>query len=215
MTETRVAELLPPRATADGTHRRLLEEALIRFGERGFHGVSVREIAEGAGIRASSMYAHLESKEQLLFELVIMGHEEHHELLRHALLDAGSDPVDQIRRVMRAHVYLHATYPLLARICNRELEALGPSSRARVMEVRNRSVELITDVIERGMRLGVFHVDEPWLATAATSAMGMRIAEWWDEALGYSVDQVADAYATFAVRLLTDGQRPLSKEGDK
>ena len=213
MTATRAIELLPPRATADGTHRRLLEEALIRFGERGFHGVSVREIAEGAGIRASSLYAHLESKEQLLFELVVMGHEEHHELLRHALLDAGSDPTDQISRVVRAHVYMHATYPLLARICNRELEALSPENRDRVMDVRNRSVQLITDVIERGIRRGVFHVDEPWLAAAATGAMGMRVAEWWDDAMGYTVEQVADAYATFAVRLLTSERRAVS-EGD-
>lgn len=195
--------LLPPRATADGTHRRLLEEALVGFGERGFHGVSVREIAQGAGIRASSLYAHLESKEQLLFELVSVGHDEHHDLLRQALLEASADPVDQITRLMHAHVYLHATYPLLARICNRELEALAPESRERVMDVRNRSAQLVTDVIDRGMKLGVFHIEEEWLATAAAMAMGLRVAEWWDDDMGYTVEQVADAYATFAVRLLT------------
>src|SRR5947208_7175397 len=95
--------LLPARAIADGTHRRLLEEALLLFGQRGFHGVSVREIAEATGIRASSLYGHLESKEQLLFELVIVGHEEHHDLLRRALLEASADPIDQISRLVRAH----------------------------------------------------------------------------------------------------------------
>jgi len=212
MAMTTEKALLPPRATADGTHRRLLETALVLFGERGFHGVSVREIAEGTGIRASSMYAHLESKEQVLFELVTIGHEEHHELLRRALLEASADPVDQITRIVRAHVYLHATYPLLARICNRELEALRAPSRERVMDIRNRSVQLITDVIDRGMKLGVFHVAEEWLATAAVGAMGLRVAEWWDDALGYSVDQVADAYATFAVRLLTSEREAPSAE---
>ncbi|MHB8508090.1 MAG: helix-turn-helix domain-containing protein [Candidatus Dormibacteria bacterium] len=67
--------LLPARADADGTHRRLLEAALVLFGDRGFHGVSVREIAEATGIRPSSMYAHLASKEQLLLELMLIGHE--------------------------------------------------------------------------------------------------------------------------------------------
>jgi hypothetical protein len=133
--------------------------------------------------------------------------------LRHALLEASADPIDQITRIMRAHVYLHATYPLLARICNRELEALGPESRARVTDVRNRSAQLVTDVIDRGMRLGVFHVEEQWLATAATLAMGLRVAEWWDDALGYTVDQVADSYATFAVRLLTSERTAPSDGG--
>jgi len=195
--------LLPARATADGTHRRLLEEALLLFGARGFHGVSVREITDATGIRASSLYAHMESKEQLLFELVIIGHEEHHELLRHALVEASSDPIDQLSRLVRAHVFLHATYPLLARICNRELQALSDESRVRVMDVRNASQQLMADVVERGMRLGVFHVEDLWLASAATLAMGLRIAEWWSDEMGYTVEAVADAYATFAVRLLT------------
>jgi AcrR family transcriptional regulator len=203
LTEHDTRTLLPPRATADGTHRRLLEEALLLFGARGFHGVSVREITEATGIRASSLYAHMDSKEQLLFELVIIGHEEHHELLRHALLEASSDPVDQLARLMRAHVFLHATYPLLARICNRELQALTSENRARVMDVRNASQQLFVDVVQRGMRLGVFHVDDLWLASAATLAMGLRVAEWWSDEMGYTVEQVADAYATFAVRLLS------------
>jgi len=196
-------QLLPPRVTADGTHRRILEEALLLFGERGFHGVSVREVAEAAGIRASSMYAHLDSKDQLLFELVLMGHEEHQDLLRHALLEANADPVDQISRLVHAHVTMHATYPLLARIANRELQALPVESRVRVMDVRNDSVRMVQDVIERGIRLGVFHVDDQWLAAASVLAMGLRVAEWWDIELGYTVERVADAYATFAVRLLT------------
>ena len=195
--------LLPPRATADGTHRRLLEEALLLFGASGFHGVSVREITEATGIRASSLYAHMESKEQLLFELVMIGHEEHHDLLRQALLEASAEPTDQVARLVRAHVVLHGTYPLLARICNRELGALSPEHLVRVNEVRNASTQLMTDVVERGMRLGVFHVEDVWLASAAPLAMGLRVAEWWSDELGYTVDQVADAYATFAVRLLT------------
>jgi AcrR family transcriptional regulator len=198
--------LLPPRATDDGTRRRVLEQALVRFGERGFHGVSIREIAQAAGIRASSVYAHLESKEQLLFHLVLVGHEEHHEMLRHALLESGPDPVEQITALARAHVRMHATYPLLARVCNRELAALAPASRDKVLAIRRQSEQLFGDVIERGMRLGVFDVPDPWLGVAAIGAMGIRVAEWWDPAKGYRVQDVEDAYATFAVRLL--GARP-------
>ena len=195
--------LLPARATADGTHRRILEAALVRFGERGFHGVSVREVAEAAGVRASSVYAHLESKEQLLFELMLIGHEEHHEMLRMALLEAGSDPIEQVTELARAHVRLHGTYPLLARVANREMAALSPESRLRILDVRRASEQLFTDVIGRGLRMGVFHVEDEWLGFAAIGSMGLRVAEWWSDDLGYDVERVADTYATFAVRLLT------------
>ena len=207
--------LLPPRATADGTHRRLLEVALIAFGERGFHGVSVREIAGAAGIRASSVYAHLESKEQLLFQLMLTGHEEHHDQLRLALLESDAAPVEQVSRLTGAHVRFHATYPLLARVSNRELAALSAPSRQQVLDVRRHSEQLFVDVIERGVRLGVFDVAHPWLGLAAIGGMGIRVAEWWEqtgadagpgrpvEPVHFDVEEVARAYALFAVRLLT------------
>jgi hypothetical protein len=43
--------------------------------------------------------------------------------------------------------------------------------------------------------------------------MGLRVAEWWDDALGYTVDQVADSYATFAVRLLASERTAPSDGG--
>ncbi|MGC9963694.1 MAG: TetR/AcrR family transcriptional regulator [Acidimicrobiales bacterium] len=196
--------LLPDRATSDGTHRRLLEEALLRFGERGYHGVSVREIAKAAGVQASSLYTHVESKEQVLFELMLLGHEEHHERLRSVLLESSADPAEQIQRLVTAHVVFHATFPLLARICNRELAALGPENRGQVVAVRNQSEQLFIDVIDRGVRLEVFNVPDAWLATAAIAAMGLRVPEWWNDDLPFNIDEVAGAYRLFALRLLRD-----------
>jgi AcrR family transcriptional regulator len=193
--------LLPPRATADGTHRRLLEEALVLFGERGFHGVSVRDIAHATGIRASSVYTHLESKEQLLYQLMIIGHEEHHEVLRAALLESDADPVAQVTLMVDAHVRFHARYSLLGRVCNRELAALSPSSTERVTAVRRQSEQLFLDVINRGVRLGVFDVVDPWLAFAAIGSIGIRVAEWWDQRT-YPIEEVVRAYTSFAPRLL-------------
>lgn len=198
-----VGTLLPARATADGTHRRLLEAALIRFGERGFHGVSVREIAEAAGVRASSVYAHIESKEQLLFQLMLIGHEEHHDRLRQALLESGADPFDQVNALTEAHVLFHATFPVLARVANREMVPLSPSSREEVLRVRNASNQLFLDVIARGQRLGRFSVAHAWLGLAAIGGMGIRVAEWWPGDGSFSAEEVAREYGHFARRLLT------------
>src|SRR5438309_1465784 len=89
--------LLPPRATADGTLRRLQEAALIGFGDRGYHGVSTRELAEATGVVVSSVYAHVNAKEDLLHELCLMGHQEHNEEL-HSAVDANdADPAMRMR----------------------------------------------------------------------------------------------------------------------
>lgn len=195
-------ELLPPRATADGTLRRMLLSALIRFGEAGYHAVPVREIARGAGIRASSMYEHRASKEELLLDLMLIGHEEHGAWLADALADAGDAPRQQLAAVMRAHVRFHATYPLLARVCNRELGSLSPASLERVLLVRHGTEALIAGAMEQGARAGVFDVPDTYLATAAIGAMGIRVAEWYGPESGFSVEDIADTYALFALRLV-------------
>ena len=143
------AGLLPPRATATGTLRRILEEALRQFAARGYHAVSVRDLAAGVGIHPSSIYSHVPAKADLLAELLRIGHAEHRDRLRAALLDSGSDPADQVAALTRAHVRMHAEYALLARVSNRELGALEPAARDEIAAIRVDSERLFLDVVSR------------------------------------------------------------------
>jgi AcrR family transcriptional regulator len=195
--------LLPPRATSDGTLRRLQEAALVGFAERGYHGLSTRDLANAVGLRASSVYAHVSAKEELLFELVLLGHQEHNERLRRGLLASGPDPRAQMEALVKAHVVMHATYPLLARVSNKELHALSPANAERVMAVRLDSERMFLDVVNRGVESGVFTCGDAWLAVAAIAAMGLRLAEWFEPGGSRTVDGVADQYAEFALKLLS------------
>jgi AcrR family transcriptional regulator len=203
MCTQRVASLLPPRATADGTHRRLQEAALLLFGERGYHGVSIRDLADAAGITASSIYTHVAAKEDLLTEVVLIGHEEHHDRLRDALLSSPPEPHAQLANLVRAHVGVHITYPLLARVSNNELHALSVTNRMRVTTVRDQSVAFFLDVINRGTREAAFHVRQPWLTVAAIGAMGIRVAEWYSPEMQLAVEDVIETYTDFALKLVT------------
>jgi len=199
------AALLPPRATYDGTYRRVLEAALELFADRGYHGVSMRDLAAAAGIRASSLYSHVPSKERLLYDLVLLGHEEHRALIRQALLEAGDDPADQLRAVMRGHVLMHAAYPTLATVCNNELHVLDGTALDAVLAIRRDAEDTIAAVIERGVRLGRFDCPDTWLAAAAIGAMGIRVAAWFPHhpaAARYGVDDVADRDAELALRIV-------------
>ena len=55
----------------------------------------------------------------------------------------------------------------------------------------------------RGQRLGEFGGADPVLAVAAIGAMGIRVADWWNPALGLSVDELAETYAGFALRIVS------------
>ncbi|MHB8681459.1 MAG: TetR/AcrR family transcriptional regulator [Acidimicrobiales bacterium] len=201
-------DLLPPRLTAEGTLRRMLVSALTRFAASGYHAVPVRDIARGVGVRASSMYEYRASKEDLLFDLMMAGHEEHRDWLVEARRGSGDDPREQLNAIVHAHVRFHATYPLLARVCNRELASLSSPRLEEVLEVRAAAVQCISEAIELGVRRGIFRVPDLYLAAAAIGAMGIRVAEWYTPESGFGIDEVADSYALFALRLLGDADLP-------
>ena len=54
-----------PRSSADDTRQRILDSAETLFAERGYHGASLRQIAEGAGVAISVAQYHYNSKETL------------------------------------------------------------------------------------------------------------------------------------------------------
>ena len=148
------------------------------------------------------MYEHRASKEELLLDLMLIGHAENHEWLRNAAEAAGDDPRERLSAVVRAHVRMHATYPMLARVCNRELSSLSAASLERVLIERRAAERIFLGTIEKGIESGVFTAPDAYLPTAAVGAMGIRVAEWYGPAAPYTVDEVADAYATFALRLV-------------
>jgi AcrR family transcriptional regulator len=163
----------------------------------------VRDLTNALGLQPSSLYAHRPSKQHLLGDLMRIGHEEHRDQLRQGLLEAGNEPFEQLTALTRAHVRFHATYPLLARLCNRELTSLLDEHKQEVLAVRLDASRLFLDVVERGQRLRAFTAVDPMLAVAAIGAMGIRVAEWWSPDSGSTIDQVEQTYATFACKLLT------------
>jgi hypothetical protein len=71
------------------------------------------------------------------------------------------------------------------------------------MQVRLDSEQMFLDVVRRGIEKGSFHIADPWLGVAAIAAMGLRVAEWFEPGGPRTVDEVADSYAEFALKLLS------------
>lgn len=210
--------LLPPRAADAGTRRRLLETALVLFAERGYHGVSVRDVTGVVGVKPSSLYAHFPSKEHLLAELLHLGHEEHLASLR-ARTQAIVSPSEQLRALVDAHVRNHASYPLLARVCADDIRGLSEDNLAKILAHRLEVVSLFLNVIAQGIDAGEFERTDPFLTSMGILAMGIRVANWYsgnaaglefaavlDKGIApaerYTVDEISDAYAELALRMV-------------
>lgn len=197
--------VLPPTAGVDGTRRRILEVALQLFASRGFHGSSIRDLARVLELQPSALYAHFASKEHVLAELVRIGHEFHFAKVRGALLEATDDPVDQIRAFVKAHARMHATFPHLGVVVNEELFALPSELAAPTIALRSQEVDLLLELIQRGVARGRFSAPHAMTVAAAIGAMGLRIPFWYEPTPELDIERLADVQADLALRMLGAG----------
>ena len=191
---------LPPEVL-DGPRRRILEASLLLFARKGFHGTSVRDIAEALGQRPSALYKHFVGKEQILAELVHLGFALHHQRLLDALVNASPSATDQLMALVGANARAHAHFPLLSVVVNEELHALPEGHYAAVMGLRLASVSLLQRVLERGVAEDGFDIDDAATTMAAISAMGIRIPFWFRDP-DIDVDALAARQQVLALRLV-------------
>jgi AcrR family transcriptional regulator len=208
-----VAVALPDGATPPATRGRILHAGLKLFAEYGFFGTSIRDIATEVGINSATLYAHYTAKEQVLAELVLIGHQELHGRLQQALIDADADPPSQLAALVRAQVLMHTDFPLLALVANHELHALPPEAAAPALALREQSRELLLRVLQTGAARGVFAVADPGLAGVAIGSMGIRVASWFGPDQPYSREQVADSFAEYALQIARVRIIPIAENG--
>lgn len=194
---------MPVAGEANPTRLRILLAGLKLFGADGYHATSIRDIAAAGGIQSASLYSHFASKEAILGELVFIGHDAHHQILLRALVDAGAGPSEQLRSLIAAHVAAHCRYADLAIVTNLEHRHLSPAVVAPALALRERSVQLLADVVERGMTQAVFDVIDLPITLGALGGLGLSAL------IGYRAggavgtpEEVGASYAELALRLL-------------
>lgn len=122
-----------------GVRERILETALDEFYASGFHGATMRNIANSAGCSAANVYNHFENKSELLVEILRRASDEQFTATRNALRKAGPHPVDRWRAAVVAHALFTARNPRACLVANSELRYLGGEvDRKRVVAPATR-----------------------------------------------------------------------------
>jgi AcrR family transcriptional regulator len=104
----------------------LTRAAARLFAEKGYHGTSVGDLAGALGVQKGSLYSHIDSKADLLWEVAREGAKAFH-----AALDTVPDEgpvVERIRLALRAHLRVVAEQLDIATVFVREWRLLALSS---------------------------------------------------------------------------------------
>ena len=193
---------LPPTVDQDGTKGRILTAALELFAHVGFHGASIRAIADAAGMQTATMYGQFTSKEAMLEELMVAGHEAWVDALSAAADAAGPSPADQLAALVRTNVLHHIEYAMVAVVSNGELHSLSPAAAAKVMGLRRRAEDRLEGIISAGVVAGSFARQDPAVTMLAIGGMSLRVANWYPGRFDYSPEEIADKYAELILRMV-------------
>jgi TetR/AcrR family transcriptional regulator, cholesterol catabolism regulator len=128
------------------------------FAERGYHGTSMRELGRQLGLLGGSLYAHVDSKQDLLVEVVEEG-ARLFEASAGAALASSDDPKERLRALIPGHVAVIVDNIDVARTFLNEARVLDGIHRARVVEARDRYEAVFRSVLGDGARSDVFRSD--------------------------------------------------------
>ena len=134
----------PPQAPtprADNRLQGLLDAAALRFAQAGYAGTSMREIADGAGMKPGSLYYHFPSKEQLLVAVYEAGVRELDEAVAAATAGQAAraaEPWAQLEAACTAHLETILRDSPYAQVLIRVLPQDVPEVAERLREQRSR-----------------------------------------------------------------------------
>jgi TetR/AcrR family transcriptional regulator, cholesterol catabolism regulator len=187
-----------------GARRRAIDEiASELFHANGYAATSVRDIAKALDIQAASMYAHVASKEDVLWSIIDGAATAFERAADNAVAEAAStDPVDRLAALVEAHVEVVTADPERSSVFVTEWRHLSAGRRAEISGRRDAYEGRFRETIADGLALGAFRATDAALAATFILTALNGIATWYRPDGRLSADRIADHYVDLSLRML-------------
>jgi TetR/AcrR family transcriptional regulator, cholesterol catabolism regulator len=190
-------------AGTDTPRRLQIEEvASALFRERGYAATSVRDIAQALNLQGGSLYAHMASKEDVLWSIVIRAADRFNSEVGPVAADSTASPADRLASMIRAHVGVVTSIQKDAAVFLHEWRFLSPERRSEMQARRDAYENLFRQAISDGIAARAFRqVDVKTTAMAILSALN-GIPTWYRPNGPLTADQIADQHADLFLRAI-------------
>ena len=176
------------------------------FAEQGYQSTSLADLAQALGIQKASLYHHIDSKEDLLWEVAWEGAEAFHAGLDGVPAEAPA--AERIRLALRAHLAVVGGQLDVATVFVREWRHLSTERRGRFIAERRRYEERIRELFRAGVEESQLRTD---LDVATAALLFLSAANWAYTWLRPGADTAELADRLYAA--LLDGMRGYATPG--
>ena len=173
----------------------ILDAAAQVFRQKGFHGASMADIAETVQLQKASLYHHVSSKQEILLALLDRALDMLFEQID--LVAKQPMPADEkLRQMVQVYLRLLAENSDLSAVLLFEHRSLEPAQHKRHIPNRDRFESLWRDVLEDGIRAGLFSCSDTGIAVRALMGILNWTLTWYRPDGPLTIEQVADQYTS-------------------
>ena len=176
------------------------------FRERGYAGTSIRDIARALSVQGASLYAHVTSKEDVLWAIVERAASRFEAAADRAEHEGAErrpgDPAEALAALVRAHVEVLTADVDEAGVFVHEWRALGPERRAAILARRDAYERRFRGYIEDGIAVGAFAMIDPAVAASTLLSAINGVANWYDPDGRLPAGRIADHLVDLSIRML-------------
>jgi AcrR family transcriptional regulator len=189
-------------ATETPRRQQIEDAASTLFRERGYAATSVRDIAHALDMQGGSLYAHVASKEDMLWAIVVRAADRFNAEVG-PIAESDRTAARKLRKMIRAHVAVVTSFQKDAAVFLHEWRFLSDERRAQIAARRDDYEGLFRRAISEGVASGEFgRVDPALTAMIILSALN-GIATWYKPDGSLSPAGIADRHADLFLRALT------------
>jgi AcrR family transcriptional regulator len=188
---------------------RILRAATKLFATKGFHATGVAEIGKAAGVGKGALYHHIQSKEDLLYDIV-MRHIEEGLVRAEEILRSDSPPEDKLRQLCRHQLRTVAENQEEITIFFREQNALTGKRRQTMSALRHRVEDLWRKALQEGVDRGVLRSADPVVVKGILGLINYSFV-WYHPEGQLSPEQIADRLVDLILHGVLLEPRPLSR----
>ena len=180
--------------------RRAIEDAASAlFRERGYAATSVRDIARAVDLQGASLYAHVSSKQDVLWAIVDQT-AGRFEAAADGAAGAARDPRSCLAALIRGHLAVLVDDPERASVFIHEWRALEGERRATISERRDAYERRFRETIAAGTTAGTFDPVDPVAAAAFLLTALNGLVAWYRPGGRLDPAALVDAYVDLALR---------------
>lgn len=167
---------------------------------KGFQAMSMRDLSSETGLSMGALYGYFTSKDDLLAIIQRQGRSMVQRVLADSMV-ATSDPVDKLKAVIRAHLYLSELARPWFFFTFMEARNLSEEELKSVQDMESYTEQILVDILEDGEKQGVFKPGNHLLTASLIKAMQQ---DWYLKRWKYKKRNITvDAYAEGIIAVVT------------